>query len=327
MILNEIPVRTESRLLRDPSRLDIQSILCPVDFSGSSFRALNYAAALARHFRSRLVVQHTIPIPPESSLGEFEQGVTREILEAELHRAGVHDGAKLHQHPEVHTVLNGGDIVRHILEGIEKFSADLLVMGTHGRKGFNRSAVGSVTDRMVRVARCPVLVLSQAEHGLAAPAEPESVELKTILLATDFSANSNRALQFALKWAWEWSAKLVLLHAVEDSPGQMHGRVYLFPEYTYFESQVAEAWKAIQNSVPAVAARRSDIGYEVRHGNAKKQILQAAHEKRADLIVMGIRGLGMPAETLDSAWGSTLSAVVRDGRFPVLAVRDLQQEE
>lgn len=316
----------EPGLLRDPARLDIQTILCPVDFSEFSFRALTCAACIGRHFQSRLFVQHTIHLPPKAHLGEIEEVVTRELLQSELHRAGMQaaqaSGLHSSELPEIHLLLNGGDIGGQILESIEKHNVDLLVMGTHGHKGFNRLMLGSVTERMVHEARCPVLVVSRPERGFVAPAEAEPVRLKTILLATDFSPNSDRALAYALKWAWEWSAKLILFHAVEEVPPNTHGRVDLFPEYNpYFDSQIAEAWETIQKQVPADADKRCEISYEVRHGNGKEEILQVAGEKRADVIVMGSKGLGMTA----AAWGSTISGVVRDGRFPVLAVRHLHE--
>ncbi|MBI2816709.1 MAG: universal stress protein [Acidobacteria bacterium] len=318
----------EHQLLRDPRRLDIQTILCPVDFSDFSFRALTYAASIGRHFCSRIFVQHTIDLPPKSYLGEIEQVATREVLEAELQRASVPPpqkrGSRAADFPEVHLLVNGGDVVAHILESADRYHADLLVMGTHGHKGFNRFILGSVTERVVRQARCPVLVVSRPERGFVDEEEPEKIDLKTILLATDFSPHSDRSLAYALKWASEWPAKLVLFHAVEQTPPEIRGRVDLFPEYNpYFEQELAQAWQTIQTQVPADLAGRCEVYCEVRHGDARQQILQVAAQLRANLIVMGCRGgrYSGPVAT----WGSTVSAVVRDGRFPVLTVKHLRE--
>ena len=100
----------------------------------------------------------------------------------------------------------------------------------------------------------------------------------------------------------------------------MKGLIDLLPEYNpYFEKQVAEAWEKIRTQVPEAAQRRCEVAFEVCQGNAREQILQFAAERKPDLIVMGSRGLGRSS----LAWGSTISGVVRDGRFPVLAIRHL----
>ena len=82
---------------------------------------------------------------------------------------------------------------------------------------------------------------------------------------------------------------------------------------------MAEAWEKIHTVIPPTALSRCEVSYEVRQGNARAEILQYAAEKKPDLIVMGARGMGRS----DVVWGSTISGVVRDGRFPVLSVRHL----
>jgi nucleotide-binding universal stress UspA family protein len=328
MFIKAQSTETELPLLRDPARLDIQSILCPVDFSEFSFRALTYAASIARHFRSRLFVQHTVPVAPEAYIREIDEEATRESLQSELVKAGVGLGplaAIRGPDPlEVHLLVNGGSVPSRILEGIEKHNIDLLVMGTHGHKGFSRLVLGSVTERMVHQATCPVLTVCHPERDFVPSGEPESIRLKTILLATDFSPYSDRALEYALKWSTEWSAKLILFHAVVELPPETQGRVDLFPELNpQFEKQIVEAWEKIQHYVPAEARDRCETSCEVRHGNAREEILRMAEQSGADLIVMGSRGLGLARTT----WGSTISGVVRDGRFPVLAIRHLHETQ
>jgi nucleotide-binding universal stress UspA family protein len=191
-------------------------------------------------------------------------------------------------------------------------------MGTHGHKGFSRLVLGSVTEGLIHQSVCPVLVVSRPKEDIA-PLE-QGVRIRTILLATDFSHHSDRALTYALKWGWEWNAKVVLFHAVEEPAKAMQGLTDLFPEYNpYFERQVARAWERIQRLVPKTAPERREVVYEIRHGNAREEILRVAEEKHADLIITGARGTGQSG----APWGSVSSAVVRDGRFPVLVVREL----
>ena len=318
----ELAAGVETHLLRDPSRLNVQNILCPVDFSVFSLRALKYAASIARHFGARLFVQHTIFTPPEVYLADIDEVATRESLQAELLRAGVEtgvwhvpEGAEI---PEIRMLITGGNVVGHILESVEKNHIDLVVIGSHGRRGFSRVFLGSVAESIVHKAACPVLVISHPEKGFFSESKPEPIHLGTIIAATDFSPSSGVALAHALKWASEWRAKLILFHAVEKLPPGSEGRTDLFPEYNpIFEEQIVEAWEHLKEAVPADARNRCEVSYEVCHGSAKDQIIQLARRKVADLIVMGSRGLGL-AET---NWGSTVSSVVRNGQYPVLAIR------
>ena len=306
-------------------KLEIKNILCAVDFSEFSLRAFRYAAGIARHFRARLLLQHTVHVSPALFLEGTDMTAARDTIQAARHEAEKtlrrlvdQSGA---EPSEVFLLVNEGDIRDRILETIAEQKIDLLVMGTHGHKGFNRLVLGSIAEHMVHEAICPVLVVSQPKTEFVALEDTEPVHLKTILAATDFSPNSGRALTYALRWASEWAGKVVLFHAVEkETPTAMKGIQDLLPEYNpYFAKQVNEAWAKIHTVIPAAARARCEAAYEVRQGNPKEQILQYAAELKPDLIVMGARGFGKTAV----AWGSTISGVVRDGRFPVLAVRHL----
>ncbi len=320
------PVRAKTRPLtisEQPiaGRRNIENILCPVDFSEFSQNAFTYATCIARQLRSRLFVQHTVHLSPTVYLGSADPLVGCHALDATLRQAGVEMRrlaavARL-QLREVQLLVNEGDIRNRLLQSIQQNDIDLVVMGTHGRKGFNRLALGSLTERIVHEAKCPVLVVCRPHKDFVTPEELQPVHLNTVLFATDFSPNSDRALTEALHWASLWSARVILFHAVKEIPPELKGRVDLSPEFNpYIEKQLVEAWRILHERVSIAADKNLEIECEVRHGDAKEQILQFAEEQGADLIVMGSRGLDMPATT----WGSTISGVVRDGRFPVLAV-------
>jgi nucleotide-binding universal stress UspA family protein len=219
---------------------------------------------------------------------------------------------------EATVLLNEGFVPERILATILKERIDLLVMGTHGHRGFNRLVLGSVAENIIHQAVCPVLVVNRPQQNFVDPDQGE--RLRTILLATDFSCHSDRALAHALKWGCEWGSKVVLFHAVEEAATDMRGMVDLFPEYNpYFEQQVAGAWEKIADLVPEAVRQWCQVVYEVRQGNPKNEILRVAEEQDADLIITGARGAGRTG----TPWGSVSSMVVRDGRFPVLVVRGL----
>ena len=306
------------------ARLAIKNILCPVDFSEFSRRAFQYAVGIARHFQAHIFLQHSVHISPALFLEGTDPSVVQSALQASLRKANADTRRLVYESgveiSEVSLLVHEGDPRDSILEAIRQHKIDLLVMGTHGRKGFSRLLLGSVAEHVIHETICPVLVVSRPETELVALEEAEPVRLKTILLPTDFSPNSDRALTHALRWATEWGSHVILFHAVEEVPPAMRGLVDLFPEYNpHFEKQIAASWERIRKAIPEAALRACEITYEVRQGNAKEEILRYAEQKHPDLIVMGARGMGPSAVT----WGSTISGVVRDGRFPVLAIRHL----
>src|ERR1035441_6164173 len=144
--------------------LTIKLILCPVDFSEFSVSAYRYAQSLAGHYRSKVVVQHIVELWRYPSLGfaasaslydQFCQAVAesgRERLQ-EFVQNYTHDGLQ----PEL--VVHQGMAPDSILSCAQEQKADGIVMGTHGQRGYDRLMLGSVTDRVMRRASCPVLAV------------------------------------------------------------------------------------------------------------------------------------------------------------------------
>ncbi len=148
-------------------------ILVPVDFNEPSAGALEAAAVLAAKFDAQLTLLH-VYADPISSYGYTEgiswptEAVAR-AARAELDLAVTKVKASC---PNVEGVLACGDPSRKILEAIEKSGADVVVMGTHGRRGLTRVMLGSVAEKVLRLSRVPVLVVrgdEKKELGTGAP--------------------------------------------------------------------------------------------------------------------------------------------------------------
>ena len=124
-----------------------------------------------------------------------------------------HDGIQ----PEL--VVQIGVAADSIVSFAQLQKADVIVMGTHGKRGFDRLMLGSVTDRVMRTASCPVLVASKPSHGsVAAGKERGHVHhLSRILFCADFSENSERASRYAISATAEYDSELTLLHVLEGS--------------------------------------------------------------------------------------------------------------
>jgi nucleotide-binding universal stress UspA family protein len=184
---------------------------------------------------------------------------------------------------------------------------DLIVMGTHGRHGFDRLTLGSVTEKVLRKAHCPVLAVRKPAPDIITNEEvADPVQLRKILFCTDFSDHAHRALSYALSLAMECNAELTLLHVLDDV-----GTAQFLQEGTN------AALQELKRPVPPDARNWCSIQAVVRVGRPYQEIFQLALELQADLIIMGARGRG----ALDLApFGSTTHRVLQLGSCLVLAV-------
>jgi len=143
--------------------LAIHTILHPTDFSDRSEFAFRLACALARDYEARLILLHVMTSPVivygEGVVPPLSLEDDRERWEEELHRLGASD-------PSIHVEhrLEEGDSVTQILAVAKETSADLVVIGTHGRTGLSRLLMGSVAEQVVRKAPCPVLTVRTPFH-------------------------------------------------------------------------------------------------------------------------------------------------------------------
>jgi len=195
-----------------------------------------------------------------------------------------------------------------ILSFAQLQKADVIVMGTHGRRGFDRLMLGSVTDRVMRTAPCPVLVASKPPQGSVAVGKERGHvhHLSRILFCADFSENSEWALKYAISATAEYDAELTLLHVVEGVPSQAET-----------EEAMAAAAERLDRLIPLEGRKTLKIKTAVRIGKPYAQIIQLALETQIDLVTMGVRGRG----ALDVAvFGSTTYRVMQLGSCPVLAV-------
>jgi nucleotide-binding universal stress UspA family protein len=296
--------------------VDLQRIPCPIDFSLASKRALDHAVVLAGWYGSRITVLHVnspsfLPQPPilfaeapHPSVGEAERSVETQVFEwvAPIRSAGIPVDVAFEPS---HSPAAG------ILRCAQELPADLIVLGTHGRGGFERFMLGSVAEKVLRRARWPVLTVPPpATHVTKLP-------FKQILCPVDFFEPSLLALRYAFSIAQESNAALTLLHAIEwpVEDEMVVDRALDFPEYRV--RMEAEAARRLNASVPGDARLWCEPVIEVVWGKAYRAILNAAERRGADLIVMGVRGRH-PLDLL--LFGSTTNQTVRQAPCPVLTM-------
>lgn len=306
-------------------RIQIEHILCPTDFSAFSERALRHAAAIARRFEARLTVLHVIPqwtpythapayfpapmLANPSLCRHVEEDLRQAI--APIVDSGV----------AVETMLREAEPWREILTVAEELPADLLVMGTHGRGGFEQLLLGAVAEKVLRRAPCPVLTVCREEgRTWEAPGL-----VRRILCATDLSEASGRTVDYALSLASEYQAALTVVHVLEGVAASDTPAYKELPETAALLSQVeATAREQLHRVIPPDARAWCDVEERVVLGRAHREVLRLAAETSADLIVLGARRHGLLAWT---SIGSTLHHVVREASCPVLSVKPVAGRE
>jgi nucleotide-binding universal stress UspA family protein len=294
----------------------IKKILCPTDFSPFSQKALKYAMSLAEAYQATLYVQHVVEsIPPVYYGAEvplvMDQDLQKELLERARRTLEDFVPTEAKQKLTIVPVLTEGNTYRQILALLEQEHVDMLVMGTHGRTGLEKFFLGSVTEKIIRKAPCPVLTVCHSEKEGKKP-----IGFNRILVPIDFSEHSVRPLEYALALAEDYKSQVYVLHVVEELPYSPIPEMPAFslPEYTNY--LVKDAERKIDDAIPENA--KIKIEPLVRVGAAHKEIVSVAEEINADLIISGVLGRGAIGAAL---FGSTTYRVMRSAQCPVLAVR------
>lgn len=285
-------------------------ILCPIDLSDFSHPALACAVALGSTYGADVTVLHVfatwLPATTRTSVeqaAEARAAIDRDLrlLVAPFNDSGVA--------LRLRTVE--GDAAAEIVRCARETDTDLIVMGTHGRSGFDRFALGSVAEKVVRKAACPVLTLPPG-----ACRSPQTVTFTNILCPVDFSTDSERALDFAVSLAERTGGSVTVLHVVETLDGEqgLHG-----PEYIAdIRRRQCQGAQAALHDMATAHARTVVVAEAVALGRPHVEILRVANARSADLIVIGVRGRGAVDLTL---FGSTTNQVVRRATCPVLTIR------
>jgi nucleotide-binding universal stress UspA family protein len=295
-------------------RTSIERILCPIDFSDTSHHALAHAAAIARWYEARLTLLYVFVNLPALDLPPLvlEEGDRARLFGqmrafADIVPPEVQVDCQLQEERLVHDA---------ILAQVAATQADLLVLGTHGRSGFQRLFLGSVTEKVIRKVKCPTLIVPPRAPDIA-PAAP--VEFHRVLCPIDFSDGSLEALEYAINLSEEADGQLTLLHVTEMPAALTQEPFVVEDEIARIrEAAATDARRKLANLIPENARAYCTIDTAVVEGRAYREILRRATERKTDLIVMGVHGRGALDLLL---FGSTTHHVIRASACPVLIVR------
>ncbi len=289
-----------------PRPIALRNLLVATDFSPASDAALDYALSIARRYESTVHVLHVVrpgayELVPTESL-KSARAVVRRWAEQEM--AGLLISGRLRDIPH-QVLLAEGELWSAVASAMERNEIDLVVLGTHGRKGAAKFILGSAAEQIFRLSDRPVLTV-----GPRARREPaRSIELRRILFPTDFASWSARALPYALSLAEEYHARLILMHVVER-PADASAKGVAFAR-EFFE-------KELENLLPPGADLWCERETAVGFGDPVQAVLEVAASAQADLIVLGVRGAAGLTARLPR---SKAYQIVSRASCPVLTVR------
>lgn len=307
----------ERPLLLMRSMLAFKHILFPTDFSASSARAEAAAVGLASALGARLTLLHVWSVPNAGyaealswPIDEMEVAARKELAKAQARVVKLHSGTE--------AVLRTGREWQCILDQVKEGGVDLVVMGTHGRHGLPRLVLGSVAEKVVRLSPVPVLTLRAPDDESEAQSErpPVVIPPQNILVATDFSAAAETALDQALALAEIVGAQVHVMHAYQLP-------IIGFPDGVVIpDAAIASriiGW-AEQELAACVARRKASsvkITSILEQADPREAALTVAKRISADLLVLGTHGRRGIARALI---GSTAEGILRASPVPVLTV-------
>jgi nucleotide-binding universal stress UspA family protein len=292
--------------LKSAPRVRFKKLLFATDLAATSTPAQAYALLLARMFGSHLFALHVETGPGLSpryeqawrtlsqrgkNFEDKERCEEEKIAELEdFFRSSAAPFTLLVEHGEVPEVLS---------RVVEERAIDLIILGSHGRKGISHLLLGSMAENVTRTSPCPVITVGpRARSGF-------ENALKTIIYATDFSDESRSALPYAVSLAQEFHAELLVTHVAPErmSHDRAHVENYLI--------------NRLKNLAPQGRLPWCTVRHLVAFGDPARQILNVARDHKADLIVLGLHS----SVQFTSHFPERLSySIVCDAPCPVMSV-------
>lgn len=289
-------------------------ILMPTDFSVNAQQAMRYATMLAKKLNSHLTLLHVMTVHEEDpynpvhnfpDLKDFydhiEKTATSQLENIEIDVE--------HYHTEAIRGISPAD---EIIKYADEHDFDLIIMGTHGRAAIAHFLMGSVAERVVRHARCPVITVAHQEREIYG-----IPKIQKIVIPIDFSDFSRKVLEYSLKLAGAFGAQIDLVHVIDQ---RVHPSYYIVGQEYFMtvEPDLPEkALNTLKEFVAGVLPSGVEVTYNILEGVPHDEVVTYAEKKRIDLIMMTTHGLSGLEKMLI---GSTTEKVVRKSHCPVFTV-------
>jgi nucleotide-binding universal stress UspA family protein len=304
---------TES-FFEDPLR--IRTILVTIDLSEESYRALEFALPLAKHFDAAVHVVHAYEGAHQfSSVATSpvlwsDVEIARRLAEQVQRRSGARPRTE-----DCH--VRTGKPFQEIIATAQELKADLIIIATHGHSGFRHLTLGSTTEKIIRHAPCPVLVVREATRGPIKTAA-EGIVLEKILVPVDFSECANEGAKYASVFATRVGADLLLMHVVHPPDYMAVEGTMADPDWPQFVEtarlDAEDKLDEIVNFLPLVGISAET---QVAVGAPVNVLTEATAQPDVDMVIISTHGYtGLRHALL----GSTAEQLVRLAHCPVLVV-------
>jgi len=286
------------------TRITLKNILFATDFSPAADLAAPIAVQIAQRYGAKVYGVHVNRFDDYTGTAPSAWAAMAEAMDRENKEQTQRLNKQL-EGVEHEAVIGEGNTWDVISDLIEKKEIDLVVLGTRGRTGFGKVLLGSVAEKILRQAPCPVLTVGPHVN----PWSEEYSKMREILYATDLATDTPAAAPYAISLAQENQAHLVLLHVIEDRKA---GELVDSPEVMDCKE------RRLQQMVTEQAGLWCEPTYIVEQGPAAEKILDVSKRRHTDLIVLGAR----PAKGFATHLSlGTVQKVVSQATCPVLTVR------
>jgi nucleotide-binding universal stress UspA family protein len=314
--------------------INLKRILCPVDLSESSMLALKLAYSVAGRYDAVLTVIHVLENPymdiPGGETGAFSFGEILDLYREEREEE-ILDVIRHEDTPAVDfdVIFREGAPYNEIVEVARSIVADMIMLSTC-TDGIHEVIAGCTTERVVRLAPCPVLSIRTDQK----PEKQKKIEhlrdlmnvdpkaKRTILLPTDFSDHSELATNYAISMAQQYKAEVMVLHVMERIAGFAPAMNTEFPGYeaaiSFYDDLLENAERRVGELCERISSYGVAVSNRIMFGNPRYEILSIASAEPIDLIIIGTHGRRGFSRLIH---GSVAEAVVRHAQCSVLSVK------
>lgn len=271
-----------------------RNILFPTDFSANAHAALKYAAAFARHSHGRVVV-FSVQDAKSAVGSQLDELLSDPVLK------GV----------DADRILVEGEPASEIAQGAIDHGVDLITVAMRGRNRLSRAFGSSITEDIVAEAPCAVLCIRPPQRDFV---DQTQIQLKRVLLATNFRPSSAAATQLATQIANHMGAELHAVYVIGDYFEQIS---VIFPEGGL--AALTRLRSYVQERLAQLTRGGGGMATHIAEGRPYQEIVKLADTLQADLIVIGTAVHGSLFGS-SQVLGSEIERVIRNAPCPVLCV-------
>jgi nucleotide-binding universal stress UspA family protein len=287
----------------NPAAITFDHILVPTDFTEISQRALEYAKAIAKLGNSELLLVHVnspveLITPPEAAWVDLSE--VQSLQEEQLEQSGA---ALRSEGFRARAISVTGPLHNELLSTVNQYKADLIVLGTHGKKGLERLLFGSDAEAVLMHAHCPVLSVGPAAPNL----QDKTWRMREVICATNLEPRSAEVVAYAHRLAALYQADLVLFHVKSSSKQDDDVNWVAFEE-------------AFRYYVPEDLGTHSWLRTRLASAPPATSIVELAVQRGSGLIVMGTH----EKSSIATHFGrGTTAKVLAEAPCPVLTILQL----